>query len=98
MALSNIFREPQREITESLIGIALFGVAMAADYAFADWFVVAAGAPPPRFAGIALGIVIGVFLTFAGIALLFITHFIGEAICNAIQRNGIHLRPRDRHN
>lgn len=37
MALSNIFREPRREITESAIGLGIFAAAAWADYHFAVW-------------------------------------------------------------
>lgn len=47
MALSNIFREPRREITESVVGTAVVGAALG-------------------------------------------------AFCDALERRGVHLRPRER--
>ncbi len=38
MALSNILREPRREITETLIGIMATGSFLFVDYKFAVWF------------------------------------------------------------
>ena len=97
MALSNIFREPRREITESIVGIAAFGVAMAGDYHFARWFEEITtnseghgGCPWP------LGLMFGFIFLGIIIAVVFFTHAIGDSICNALQERGIHLRPRNR--
>ncbi len=99
MALSNIFREPRREITESAVGLAIFSAAVWADYQFALWFKDATqgmlnekdpGCPLP------LGMFLGVIAAFVGLVVLFLTHALGDGICNALQRNGIHLRPRNR--
>lgn len=95
MALSNIFREPQREITESMAGIALSAIIIYVDYVFAVWFRrltidLDHGCP------ILLGMVIG----FLGLALaylaLLITHEMGEGICNFLARRGVELRPKKR--
>ncbi len=98
MALSNILREPRREITESLIGLAVLGVPIGADVAFALWlqsvdehlaFTYA------MFLGLvtlAIGsLVVGV-LTF----IAFGVHAVGEAICDELEQHGIHLRPKTR--
>lgn len=103
MALSNILREPRREITESAVGILAVGAvavpALWLDYLFAVWFREvsggdASGVPWP------VGIVIGALLTLAAVLffsmVLAATHAAGEGICNALQRRGIYLRPRER--
>jgi hypothetical protein len=99
MALSNIFREPRRELTESAIGLVVFGGVALADYSFATWLENYAGYFPssgnphlPWPLGMLIGIGVGIF----AVGVLFATHEIGTAICNALQRGGVHLRPRQR--
>lgn len=95
MALSNIFREPKRELIESAIGICLFACGLWVDYHFACWFHdatsgVQGGCPVP------LGMVIGIILlAVTWLALLF-THFIGELICDSLALRGLELRPKNR--
>lgn len=45
MALSNILREPRREIIETLVGIAIFIIPVYLDYRFGLWFEKATGGP-----------------------------------------------------
>ena len=95
MALSNIFREPRREITESVVGLVVFGAFAWADYYVARWFQDVTGGwhdgcPWP------IGMMLGLLVGFLAMCLLIITHGIGDGICNALQRRGIHLRPRQR--
>jgi hypothetical protein len=90
MALSNIFREPRREITESAVGIGIVAVLAWADYQFAQW--VCAADDSPRVLGMMLGAAI--FMIACGI--LIITHALGDAVCNSLETRGIHLRPRNR--
>lgn len=109
MALSNIFREPRREITESAVGLALSVVAIGADYAFALWLQEYVGAHPHKSPNIPytlncyyipwpLGMGLGICGALILCLIAFITHAFGDSICNALQRNGIHLRPRNRPN
>lgn len=102
MALSNIFREPRREITESAVGTVLAGGLIYADYAFGYWLSNYAGCYSSND-GICrheipwgLGMLIGLFCMIVLGLFIFLTHEIGDAICNALQRQGIHLRPRNR--
>jgi hypothetical protein len=88
MALPNIFREPRREITESVVGLAVFGVFGWGDYHFAQWFQEVGGPPWP------IGIILGVAGAFIAFPILHFTHELGDAICNALEDRGIHLRPR----
>lgn len=96
MALSNIIREPRREITESVVGLTMFGGVVGLDYYFALWFSDAMAATSmgscPVFLGMMLGLMGGILIVF----LAFITHALGDGICNALERNGIQLRPRNR--
>lgn len=98
MALSNIFCEPRREITETIIGLAIVGSALGADYAFAVW----ACAKDPGYsigenmlAGVVLFLILGAGMIVAG-GLVWAVHALGEAVCNSLQIHGIHLRPRQR--
>ena len=98
MALSNIFREPRREITESVVGLSIFGVFLYGDYHLTKWALAELphGGPPLPIAMILVGV--GIFFACGfSFLILVLTHALGDAICNALQRNGVHLRPRVRH-
>ncbi len=98
MALSNILREPRREITESIVGLAIVGAAVWVDYAFASWLERREGYWPnghavtPWPVGMALGIILGIL----GIIIVVTTHALGTAVCNALETRGVQLRPRKR--
>lgn len=98
MALSNIFNEPRREITESVVGIGIFIAILGPvptiagllyHFGVVDSFTEGAGAV--LFCMVMVGGMAVLFMT-----LLFATHQAGDAACNALQRRGIHLRPRNR--
>jgi hypothetical protein len=95
MALSNIFREPRREITESVVGIAAVGVFVGADYGLA--LLLHDGDKSLDLpACMAIVAVVVIVCCSALYAALQATHAIGDSICNALQARGIHLRPRQR--
>lgn len=100
MALSNIFREPRREITEQaagLLGLAVLllpAILMTLDYSKIEH----TGGMPPTFlmAGF-LGIATGIgWMVLLGLALL--THRIGEELCDFLANRGLELRPKNRKN
>jgi hypothetical protein len=99
MALSNIFREPRREITESMVGITVFVLIVMGPLAIARYVANVAVANDPRapyallFVLTILGEVLGT-LVLGALALL--THALGERICNALARKGLELRPTRR--
>jgi hypothetical protein len=104
MALSNIFREPRREITESAIGIVCLGAGLAAivaiDYGVARWLNRLCGFGPMHVGDFALwSVAIGLGGFFLG-GLLYLaahlTHEAGENVCDWFEDRGIHLRPRRR--
>lgn len=101
MALSNIFREPRREITESVVGLVAVALPVYGDFLFAKWFQEATtpsngpGCPWPI--GMALGILIVIGTALFVTAAVYLTHAIGDSICNVLQRRGLHLRPRQRY-
>lgn len=100
MALSNIFREPRREITESVIGLAAFGTFVLIDYQFGCWLENRVGYSPPGDAVFPwfLGMLMGVGLLAFIFVVLMVTHTLGDTICDGLQGAGINLRPRQRRN
>lgn len=95
MALSNIFREPRREIIESVVGLMVFAVFAWGDYHFAQWFKDVTGGPRIGCPW-PIGMFFGFLLLVAIIGLVLLTHMLGDAICNLFQERGVHLRPRKR--
>lgn len=103
MALSNILREPRREITESSIGVLMvMAIGLApiwGAWRFAVWFQLVSGGVDhgcPRGLGLVIGILAEVLaFGIASIFLLF-THAIGEDVCDAMARRGFDPRPKDR--
>lgn len=99
MALSNIFREPRREITETLVGIAALLVPLFLDYCFALWLQASEGMdkngeykwPWPA------GMFLGFFLFFLALVVLGLAHWMGEKTCDALARRGLNLRPPRRY-
>ena len=91
MALSNILKEPRREITEQLVGtLVIFGLPVA-DAIFAHcapWDMMGIG--------LSLGTILALGVA-AVVAVANIVHAIGEATCNALEARGVHLRPRRRY-
>lgn len=97
MALSNMLKEPRREITESVIGLALLGAWLVLDYYFAMWLqeITSGGSGNPCPWPIAM-IFIGPCATAMILGVIFAAHAIGEAICDSLERNGVRLRPQRR--
>ena len=96
MALSNIFREPRREITESIVGILALAAFGWLDWKYAEWLCrddIRCHERPDLYA---LGMILGAALAIAIFIIVVFTHFLGDQICAALQRGGIHLRPRNR--
>ena len=92
MALSNIFNEPRREITESLVGVALLGEWFFADYKFGCWF--SGHASNCNIEDAVGGMFLGAIAT-AGLALvLLLTHALGEITCDTLEGRGVRLRPQ----
>jgi hypothetical protein len=98
MALSNIFREPRREITESVVGIAAAGAVIGGglwlDYEAALWL----GASKADgiclcMAFLPLGVILTAILL---MSVLELTHDLGDKLCTRLEAAGIYLRPRQR--
>lgn len=91
MALSNMLREPRREIIETLIGGTILCMVVYICYFFAiNWPILSIKYVWDLLANMGIWFVIG------GLVWLFLIfiHFIGEEICDSLQRNGIRIRPR----
>lgn len=95
MALSNILREPRREITETVIGFALVGGYLIGDCRLASYVGPTLDPDYPKdwFADIVVLMAIGLLLTVLSVPLMFFIHFVGEEVCNALRRRGLDPRP-----
>ena len=107
MALNNIRNEPQREITEQAVGVAVVLLAIVVDVIMAywvDWYTQDWGLNhmPASIGILLIPIILTGVLFFVALAIIFVSivvlamHELGELICNKLQDRGIHLRPRNR--
>jgi hypothetical protein len=104
MALSNMLKEPRREITETAVGLGLLAFLPVSDLIFALWLT--HGDTDPRHTlwtameMVALSGVIPlcglVIVLVVGYVALQLVHAIGEFACNVLELRGVHLRPRTR--
>jgi hypothetical protein len=100
MALSNMLREPRREIIETVVGIMAFSVFLLFDTFFARWFQAVTtdsnggrnGCPIP------IAYLLGVLAFMALIGIVFFIHFLGEELCDFLDDHGLELRPNPREN
>lgn len=107
MALSNIFQEPRREITESVVGIVV-GSCVLSLIGLLDHLVAVVlmhihfdvGKYDPQPVDIVFFHFAAVFALVVGGVGLWIffhaTHSIGEDICDAFAKRGLELRPKIR--
>jgi hypothetical protein len=100
MALTNIFREPRREIIETISGITAAVIGLGVLLMIAGIFMRFSN--PEMYEESAIGAaVVGLVVAFIvivlGTALLIALHEIGEALCNSFQSIGIRLRPKRRY-
>lgn len=96
MSLTNIRREPRREITESVVGLVIVAVPIWADYRFARWFEQVTVQPNNSGCPWPLGMLLGLFVALVFALMLILTHGLGTLACDALQNLGLHLRPRAR--
>lgn len=96
MALSNIRKEPRREITESLVGITGLAGVIWLDYLGSNW--INTGLSPKDQCPIVVVMVaipVVLFILFLiGMAIVYCTHALGEKICGALAHRGLDPRPR----
>lgn len=99
MALSNIFREPRRELTEQGFGLLPFAAFGLCDYGLASWFQHMAhgtNADAPLILWLLLAtmaLILGSIVAFGASLLM---HALGEEICDAMARHGFDPRPKNR--
>lgn len=94
MALSNIFREPRREITETVVGVAFVALPIGADALFGRWFAYhVAERPSEWFSMLVIGMLVGMMGLLLTIGAAMFIHLVGEDLCNALDDRGIRLRP-----
>lgn len=98
MALSNIFDEPQREITETLIGFGALCGGGWLDYRWATWclndYVPKTPQDLPYSGALILTMVIGLLAVIGFWIALLIVHALGDFLCDELEIHGIKLRPR----
>lgn len=100
MALSNIFNEPRREITESALGVGLFAAAVFGDYHLAHWFHKHDPTTDVFLGMVLLPILICCLLIMGALVLAggsILIHALGEGACNLLEDFGIQLRPTQRY-
>lgn len=102
MALSNILREPRREITEQAVGsVVVIGFLALIPIAGLVMSLICDGTTEVSWSEFALCCLLGSFgftLGFVLIAVLVVVaHEIGEYVCAALDRRGIYLRPTQRY-
>ena len=95
MALTNILREPRRELTEQTFGFLAIGGFVALDLLIGTGFcLLLHGTVHVGKGEFTACCLVGVFIIFALAATVFIMHIIGEGICNAMARSGYDPRPQ----
>jgi hypothetical protein len=100
MALSNVFREPRREITEQLVGTIIVGAFSLVDYKFAAWSLIGyvpRGDEAPYGVMFAFAMFVGALICPLAFALLTIVHFVGDKVCGWLDQRGLRLRPKERY-
>lgn len=99
MALSNIFREPRREITETVLGIGVAAVLLL-PYGWADIKLASlidqGQTTVPFLLFCLLAAIILLLATVIAAGSLIGIHALGESLCNALEQRGVFLRPRRR--
>lgn len=98
MALSNIFKEPRREITETLVGLTVVAPLIVLDVWWAHWLQALQPQNAPPFIIIMVLVAIVMFVVFAvSVLALMGIHEVGEKVCDALARKGLNLRPTVRY-
>lgn len=102
MALSNIFREPRREITEQVIGVGVVGVALVvwaiSGNAVGEWLLANDRSPvTDRVPFLLLGWLVALVGIVVALFVFSLAHAIGEGICDALSRRGLDPRPKRRY-
>jgi hypothetical protein len=98
MALFNIFNEPRREITESVVGIicvsGIIGPIVFLGYCIAPALE---GPGVPFILAWASSLIIVCFALIMMYIILQIIHVAGEYLCDRLEKNGMQIRPIQRY-
>lgn len=98
MALSNVLREPRRELIEQGLGVLAIGGFIGFDYIITSLIFADFMAPTTYlWADFAFAMFVGAAAIFLGFIGLHIIHWIGEAVCGAMARRGYDPRPTRRY-
>ncbi|HWY35705.1 MAG TPA: hypothetical protein VNX68_13755 [Nitrosopumilaceae archaeon] len=93
MALSNTFKEPRREIIETIVGLIIFIPFAIIDYKI-TWWLLMWDPGDYNFGG---ALVASTGLLCLVILLFVIIHAIGDVICTKLEQAGFQIRPRQRY-
>jgi small neutral amino acid transporter SnatA (MarC family) len=94
VALSNMRKEPKREIIETVLGFVVFVAYCYLANKFAWWFY--RTVDPNDADSVFLGYVIAIFAVPIGWTLMLFIHFIGEKASNILGNMGLDPRPNPR--
>jgi hypothetical protein len=105
MALSNIAREPRREIIEQAFGTLLFGGVAWLVYWLSGWVFGPSWYDATSKLGYAAERAFTIFLMTFGaflfslllIAVVFLAHYLGEGVCGLLTAAGFDPRPKQRY-
>jgi len=101
MALSNIMREPRREITESVVGFIAFVGYIFVDYlvsqAMDPYYVTTRYSPPWGLTIVFVMLFVGIISPIVIFAAFYLTHAIGEMVCGWMKAANVDPRPRQRY-
>lgn len=101
MALSNIFREPRRELIEQGFGFLALLIPIGLDVSAGVAFANAVAGPRDPYAfivavGMMLGLSAGTLFLLGGAVLLVVMHAAGEEVCGFMAERGFDPRPKNR--
>ena len=98
MALSNVFREPRRELTEQAFGLAAFGGFICLDLAVASAIcLIGNGTIHVAASEFLLCMLMALFVMTIMFAVSGLVHWAGEAVCDAMANRGYDPRPKNRY-
>jgi integral membrane sensor domain MASE1 len=99
MALSNIRKEPRRELTEQLVGVIVLAALIIPDYWLASWVrdYDTHADKPPVIVYMFMSVVVLAAVGFILWGAMVVIHIFGEELCNSLARRGIELRPKQRY-
>jgi uncharacterized BrkB/YihY/UPF0761 family membrane protein len=101
VALSNVFREPRRELIETGVGAVIVAGIVVITTIPATYIANTMTRVDPKFdysLAFVLGVAIVVVAGLLTCLIAMIVHSVGEEVCDKLEKNGIRLRPKERFN